>query len=114
MLSKRNAVRSALVIAVLFFTISLVRSQSSQMLTGVVSDASCGSHHFITNMTPAECTRACIGHSKDYGLVVGNDTYTLKGHGRELDKLAGKTVTVEGAVNGKTVTVKSVMLTKKA
>jgi hypothetical protein len=105
---------SLVVIALFFTTAGAISAQQSetQTLTGVVSDAVCGPSHFIKNMTPAECTRMCVGHRKEYGLVVGSDTYTLQGHGRELDKFAGKTVTIEGAVNGKTVNVKSVAPTK--
>jgi len=56
----------------------------------------------------AECTRMCADRgNKKYGLVVGSDTYTLRGHDRELGKFAGQTVTVEGAVDGKTINVKS-------
>ena len=63
----------------------------------------------------AECTRMCADRgNKKYGLVVGSDTYTLRGHDRELGKIAGQTVTVEGAVDGKTINVKSVTPAKKA
>ena len=62
----------------------------------------------IKNMSPAECTRMCARRGKKYGLVVGSDTYTLRGHDGQLDKFAAQTVTVEGAVNGKAVNVKSV------
>jgi hypothetical protein len=110
-MQSRNAFRLFLVVTALVFTASVgisAQQSETQTLTGVVSDASCGPSHFIKNIGPAECTRACVGHKKDYALVVGSDTYTLKGHGGEVDKFAGKTVTVEGAVNGKTINVKSV------
>jgi len=45
---------------------------------------------------------------------VGKDIYTLKGHEADLSKLAGTSATVKGAVNGKTVTVQSVIPTPKA
>jgi hypothetical protein len=72
----------------------------------------CAGVHGMPGMSPAECTRACAKQG-GYALVVGKDVYTLKGHEAELDKYAAQTVTVTGAVNGKTVTVASVMPAKK-
>jgi hypothetical protein len=48
-----------------------------------------------------------------YALVVGKEIYTLQGHAADLDKLAAQTVTVKGAVNGKTVIVESVASAKR-
>ena len=84
----------------------------TQMLTGVVSDAMCGAKHGMANMTDAQCTRICA-KDRGYALVVGKDVYTLKGHEADLDKFAAETVTVTGAVNGKAVTVASVVPAKK-
>ena len=84
-----------------------------QTLTGMVSDAACGATHNMQNMTAADCARMCAKQG-GYALVVGKDIYKLQGHEADLDRLAAQTVTVTGAVNGKTVTVASVMLAKKA
>jgi hypothetical protein len=114
-MQSRNVFRSILLVTVLVFTTLATSAQQSdtQMLTGVVSDTTCnGGTHVFKNMTPAECTRECARRGK-YALVVGSDAYTLRGHDGQLYKFAGQTVTVEGAVNGKTVNVKSVT-SKKA
>jgi hypothetical protein len=88
------------------------QQSKTQTLTGVVSDVMCGATHNMKNMTAADCTRMCAKQG-GYALVVGKDVYALKGHEAELDKVAAQTVTVTGAVNGKTVTVASVMPAKK-
>jgi len=115
MQSRQDVFRLFLLITVLVFTtlVAMSAQQSDiQMLTGVVSDANCGANHFMKNITSAECTRMCNRFAK-YALVVGSDTYALRGHDGDFYKFAGQTVTVEGGVNGKTVTVKSVTPTKK-
>jgi hypothetical protein len=116
MQSRPNMFRLFLVVAALVFATSAISAQQSdtQTLTGVVSDTTCnGGTHVYKNMTPAECTRECARLGK-YALVVGGDSYTLRGHDGQLYKLAGQTVTVDGMVNGKTVNVKSVTPAKKA
>jgi hypothetical protein len=92
---------------------SAAPAQQQKTLTGVVTDAACGATHKMPNMAPADCARTCAKQG-GYALVVGNDVYTLKGHEADLDKYAAQTVTVTGAVNGKDVTVASVMPAKKA
>lgn len=114
MQTRANVFKLFLGVIAVVFTMSVAILAQSNTLTGVVSDATCnGGTHVYKNMTPAECTRECARRGK-YALVVGRDTYTLRGHDGQLYKFAGQTVTVEGAVNGKTVSVKSVTLTKKA
>ena len=83
-------------------------SQSSQTLTGTVSDSMCGAKHMMTNVTPAQCTRECVKQGSDYALVSGDKVYTLKGSTKELDKYAGQSVTVTGKLSGNTFTVESV------
>lgn len=94
--------------------LTMAFAQGKQMtLTGVVSDAACGATHQMKNMSPADCARACAKKS-GYALVVGNDVYKVMGHEADFDKYAAETVTVKGTVDGKTVTVASVMPAKKA
>ena len=91
---------------------SAQQSIPPRTLIGIVSDAMCGATHTMANMSAADCTRMCA--KGQYVLVVGKDIYTLKGHEADLSKLAGASATVKGAVNGKTVTVQSVIPTPKA
>lgn len=90
---------------------SAMPAQQPKTLSGEISDVMCAGKH-PAGMSAAECTRSCAKEG-GYALVVGKDVYTLKGHEADLDKYAAQTVTVTGAVNGKTVTVASVMPAKK-
>ncbi len=83
-------------------------SQSSQTLTGTVSDSMCGAKHMMANVSPAQCTRECVKQGSDYALVSGGKVYTLEGDAKQIDKYAGQSVTVAGTVSGQTVTVKSI------
>jgi len=91
---------------------SAPQSTPPKTLTGVLSDSMCGATHMMKNMSAAECTRMCAKNQK-YALVVGKEVYTLQGHEADLAKLAGETATVKGAVNGKTLTVESVVPARK-
>jgi hypothetical protein len=83
----------------------------AQSLTGEVSDSMCGKEHMMEG-SKAACTRACVNKGSKYALVVGDKVYVLdtsdKSTLADLDKLAGEQATVDGSVDGDTVTVKSV------
>src|SRR3954449_5788901 len=83
-------------------------AQSSQTLTGTVSDSMCGAKHMMKDATPAKCTRECVKSGSDYALVSGGKMYTLKGNSAQLDKFAGQSVKVTGKVSGSTMTVDSI------
>jgi hypothetical protein len=114
-LNLEKILKSMAMMAVLtVVALTMASAQGKQTtLTGVVSDAACGATHQMKNMSPADCARACAKKS-GYALVVGNDVYKVMGHEADFDKYAAETVTVKGTVNGKTVTVDSIMLAKKA
>ena len=103
----------AMMAVVTLVALTMASAQGKQMtLTGVVSDVACGATHQMKNMSPADCARACAKKS-GYALVVGNDVYKVMGHEADFDKYAAETVTVKGTVDGKTVTVDSVVPAKK-
>lgn len=77
-------------------------------LKGVVSDSACGAHHGMMSGGAAKCTRECVKMGSSYALVVGNKVYKLKGHSKELYKLAGEDAVVTGTVSGTNVNVSSV------
>src|SRR3954447_26369700 len=85
-----------------------VLAQSSQTLTGTVSDSMCGAKHMMKDATPAKCTRECVKMGSDYALVSAGKVYTLKGNSAQLDKFAGQSAQVTGKVSGNTVTVDSI------
>ncbi|MGI8959024.1 MAG: hypothetical protein ACR2IV_04520 [Bryobacteraceae bacterium] len=83
-------------------------SQSSQMLTGTVSDTMCGAQHMMRDANAAKCTRECVKQGSDYALVSNGKVYTLRGKSTELDKYAGQSVTITGKVSGNTVILDSI------
>jgi hypothetical protein len=93
-----------------------VRAAENKTITGIVSDASCGSQHMMMTISPAECTRQCVRNGSKYTLIVGDKTYVLntadKGILTVLDQQAGKKVTVSGTVNGVAVEVSTVVPAK--
>ena len=103
-------------ISALFFSFVLstvmASTKSSQTLTGTVSDAMCGAHHVMEGASAAQCTRECVKRGSDFALVSGDKVYTLKGGKTQLDKFAGQNVTIKGKVEGKTVTVDSIVAAK--
>jgi hypothetical protein len=79
------------------------------VLTGVVSDTTCGYSHGAGGRGDAVCTRDCVSYGAGYALAVGKKVYFLQGHRPILDRFAGETVIVKGKVRGRdTVAVESV------
>ncbi len=102
---------SALFLSIVLSTVA-ASAQSSQALTGTVSDAMCGAHHMMKGATAAQCTRECVKQGSDFALVSGGKVYTLKGNKSQLDKFAGQNVTIKGKVDGTTITVGSISAAK--
>jgi hypothetical protein len=103
-------------ISTVFFSAALTTgaafAQSSQTITGTVTDAMCGAHHMMQNKTPAECTRECVKEGSDFALASGDKVYILKGDKSQFDKFAGQNVIVKGKVDEKTITVTSMAAAK--
>jgi hypothetical protein len=92
----------------LFLTATLAAAQTEQKFTGVITDNMCaaGDHSRMRmGATDAECTVACIdAHGALFVLYDGKEAYTLSDQ-RAPEKLAGKKVTVRGALDRKTNTI---------
>ena len=105
---------SALFLSVVLSTIA-ASAQSSQTLTGTVSDAMCGAKHMMEG-DDAACLHACVQKGSKYALVVGGKVYTLDTKDKatldKLDKLAAGKATVKGEVDGDTIEVSSVAAAK--
>jgi hypothetical protein len=82
---------------------------ATQTFTGVVTDSMCpdGDHSQMRmGPTDAECTKACVNiHDAMYVLFDGKQTYTLSDQ-KTPEKFAGKRVTVSGALDAKTKTIR--------
>jgi hypothetical protein len=100
---------AAVLLAVASVAISVAAQDSGKKtLTGVVTDTMCGAKHMVKDKSAAECTRMCVKQGMDYGLLVGDKVYTLKGNKAAIDKLAGQRATVTGTVTGNNLTVESI------
>jgi hypothetical protein len=93
-------------------TILAQASGEQKTVTGVVSDAMCGSTHMMKDKPDVECLRYCVKQGTKYALVAGKNVYTLEGHEAELDKYAAQKVNVKGTLKGETLTVESIIPAK--
>ena len=87
----------------------LAAAPEKQMFTGVITDSMCatGDHSGMRmGPTDAECTIACVmEHGAQYVLYDGKAVYTLSDQ-TTPEKFAGKRVTVSGALDAKTKTIR--------
>jgi hypothetical protein len=83
--------------------------QQQQKFAGVITDDMCASgDHSRMRMGPndAECTKACVTlHNAAYVLYDGKSAYVLSDK-KLPEKFAGQKVTVVGALDAKTKTIK--------
>ena len=87
----------------------MMLAQAKQTFTGVITDSMCSmGDHSRMKMGPTdpECTIACVrAHDAEFVLYDGNEIYSLSDH-KTPEKFAGKKVTVRGALDAKTKTIK--------
>ncbi|HEV2199988.1 MAG TPA: DUF5818 domain-containing protein [Bryobacteraceae bacterium] len=97
-----------LIVCLLAFAV-LSAPQGKQTFTGTITDDECSRadhSHMRMGPTDAECVRACISsHGASYVLYDGKDIYTLSDQ-QAPEKFAGQKVTVVGALDANTKTIK--------
>jgi hypothetical protein len=82
--------------------------QAGTTFTGMITDSHCGARHMRrSNMTSAECARACFRKGASYVLIDGNRRYTLIGGEGSLDKLIGERAKVTGTLQDDAIVVDS-------
>ena len=82
--------------------------QAGVAITGMITDSHCGARHMRrSNMTSAECARACFRKGSSYVLVNGNRRYTLIGGEGAVDKLLGERARVIGTLQDDAIVVDS-------
>lgn len=88
---------------------ALAAEPGKQTLSGVITDSMCarGDHSKMQmGPTDAECTKACIlEHGATYVLYDGKHAYDLSDQ-RTPEKFAGRKVTITGALDAKTLTIR--------
>jgi len=95
--------------AVVLAAPALTLAQAKQTFTGTITDSGCADanhSHMRMGSNDAECTLACVdAHGASYVLYDGKTSYTLTDQ-KTPEKFAGKKVTVTGALDSKTKTIK--------
>jgi len=77
---------------------------SGQTYSGIIADSFCGArHNRHSNLSSAECTRACVKKGAKYVMVDGEKTYLLEGNIADLSGFAGQRVEVRGMRDGDTI-----------
>jgi hypothetical protein len=88
---------------------ALTAEPGKQTFSGVITDSMCarGDHSKMQmGPTDAECTKACIlEHGATYVLYDGKRAYDLSDQ-RTPEKFAGRRVTITGALDAKTQTIR--------
>jgi hypothetical protein len=96
-------------LAALLIIVSVSAAAGAETFTGVISDDMCATaDHSRMRMgsTDAECATACVSaHGAEYVLYDGKNAYTLNAR-QKLEQFAGQKVTVTGALDAKTKTIR--------
>ena len=101
----------------LFAILAVSASAADQTLTGKISDSMCGASHakMITEhpdmKTDHNCAVACVKAGAKYVFVSGGKVYNIDNQDfADLEKDAGRTVTLTGDVSGSAITVSKVTM----
>jgi hypothetical protein len=102
------------------YSMALMSASSSaapaahQELTGVISDDMCRQNHMMPGHRDADCARACVKAGVKYALVTEDKVYVLKGDPRQIEGLAGNTVSVTGDVRKASMSVQAISAPKQS
>jgi|SRR5271165_5783585 len=85
-------------------------SPAARTYEGVITDTRCGARHSpaIARMA-SDCTRICVHGGAQFVLVDSDTTYVLEGDAVALKRVTGQRVRIVGTLNGKTISVTSVV-----
>lgn len=87
-------------------------AQSATTIQGFISEAHCGAAHSSPSAAATKCVKSCIKGGSAPVLVSDGKVYKLKGEEAAVKGLAGENVTIQGTVDGDTITVASVAAAK--
>jgi len=77
---------------------------------GMITDTRCGAKHPATiGRMAASCTLICVRDGAQFVLVDGDTTYVLEGDPVALKGVAGQRVRIVGTLNGRKISVTSVV-----
>ena len=95
-------------LALISAALTSITMASPQAVTGMVSDDMCKQKHMMPGHTDADCTHACVKSGSKYALVAADQVFIRKGDAKQIEKYAGKKVSVTGEVAGNSLTVASI------
>jgi hypothetical protein len=81
----------------------------AETMSGYISDAHCGAKHAEVSDANSKCVAACLKGGADPVLVSDGKVYKFDDASKDKAKaLAGQKVSVDGSLNGDTVTATSI------
>ena len=85
-----------------------IASALAETLSGTISDANCGAKHAAAAASDTACVKSCIKRGAAPVFVSDGKVYQIAADSREkVAPLAGQKVTVNGKIEGDTVTIES-------
>jgi len=85
-------------------------SIATQTYEGMVTDTRCGAKHSATiGRTATDCTIMCVRAGEKFVLIDGDTSYALSGDLVALKRAAGQRAKIIGTLNGKTISVHTVV-----
>jgi hypothetical protein len=85
-------------------------SSTARTYEGMITDSHCGAKHSAAiGRTATDCTLICVHRGEQFVLVDGDTTYLLEGDAITLKRLAGRRVRIVGTLNGRKISVTSVV-----
>src|ERR1700683_433424 len=80
----------------------------AESMSGTISDANCGAKHAAATASDMACAKSCVKRGAAPVFVSGDKVYKIAADSREkVTALVGEKVTVNGKVDGDTVTIES-------
>ena len=85
-------------------------SSTARTYEGMITDSHCGAKHSAAiGRTATDCTLICVHRGEQFVVVDGDTTYLLEDDAIALKRLAGRRVRIVGTLNGRTISVTSVV-----
>ena len=86
----------------------LAASAFAESMSGTISDANCGAKHAAAAASDTACVKSCIKRGTAAVLVSDGKVYKISADSQDkVKELAGQKVTVNGKVEGDTITIES-------
>ena len=97
------------VLTLMFAATAMLAAGATQTFTGVITDSMCGKDHTMMGVTPdSKCVRDCVRADPSkykYALYDGKNVYILSDQ-QTPERFAAQKVTVRGALDQKTNTIR--------